>query len=276
MTSKDEIILNQSNFQDLLDCPRRFQLSNIDRLTWPAPPGEPQSKYEHLLEIGNQFHSLCHRYFTGLDADLLTGTISDPELTVLWKAFLPFGEKLSANRLYPEIVLTTSIDDFTVTAKYDLLLQEKSGRIIIYDWKTSPNLPRRELLAARAQTILYPYLLIEAGQRLFEIPDLSPADLSMCYFYPLSSSPEVIFPYSDDQHKENSEQIRTWIEQLESMIETDNFPLTGDTARCKLCVFRSICDRGVKAGDVSSIEEIDEEDLSSNHFDFGQIIEIDY
>ena len=89
--------LHQSNIQDLIECPRRFQLKTIDQISWPAAPGEPISDLEIMAETGNQFHALCHRFFTGIKPDLLSDSITNPVLMDLWKGFLPFAVWLPAH-----------------------------------------------------------------------------------------------------------------------------------------------------------------------------------
>lgn len=277
MQNKQEIILNQSSLQDLIECPRRFQLRTIDQLSWPASLGEPLSKYEHLIEIGNHFHTLCHRFFTGIDSDTLTESISDPDLLKLWKGFSPLGDELIKFRSYPEIVLATSVDEIKITAKFDLILREDDSSIRIYDWKTSANTPAKTILASRAQTILYPFLLVEAGKNLVDLPTISPSELSMIYFYPLSPEDEIVFNYSSSKHQENEKQIIQWINEIKKLSSIDGpYPLTENLSHCKSCVYRAICDRGISAADVNELEDIEQEDLSNSHFDLGQIIEIDY
>lgn len=277
MENKEHIQLSQSNIQDLIDCPRRFQLSTIDQISWPATPGEPISKIENLIETGNQFHALCNRFFTGIDPDLLAKDISNPELVALWNGFLPIGDDIQFQEGFPEVILTATIAGNKFTAKYDLVARDNQGRFTIYDWKTSTRPPSRATLENKAQSIIYPYLFVLAGPHLFRIPEISPSQVSMRYVYPLLPETDILFEYSENKHQEYSNKIKGWISYLNELVSTSPvFPLTETETICQSCRFRSICDRGNKPVDSSKIDEIDLEDLSGTHFDIGQISEINY
>ena len=60
-------------------------------------------------------------------------------------------------------------------------------------------------------------------------------------------------------------------------LEEDQFPLTDDERRCAFCVYRSLCDRGVKAGGIETLEnELEEEEAIELDLDFEQIAEIEF
>ena len=59
----------------------------------------------------------------------------------------------------------------------------------------------------------------------------------------------------------------------------DDFPLTSDERRCKFCVYRSLCNRGVAAGSLEDWPGLTEEapDLTlDTGLDFDQIAEIEF
>ena len=98
--NKTPLHLSQSNLQDFKECPRRFQLKVIDNISWPAAYLEPLSKLELATELGNKFHQLCQQYFSGIDSDYLTRTITNPKLREMWENFVPFAKDLRAENLY--------------------------------------------------------------------------------------------------------------------------------------------------------------------------------
>ena len=56
----------QSNLQDYLDCPRRFELRYILRQDWPALQTEPEMEQEQHMLRGHLFHQLVHQLLIGL------------------------------------------------------------------------------------------------------------------------------------------------------------------------------------------------------------------
>jgi len=269
--------LSQSNLQDYLDCPRRFQLKVIEGLSWPAAYSEPIEIFEKSTRIGNIFHLICQQFFSGVDPVLIENSLSDPVLQEMWDNFLPYGESLLQYHLYPEPLLSISFLEHKLIAKYDLIVEVNPKQYLIIDWKTTANKPPRSKLGKRLQTHLYPYIFSQAGNDLFLDNSISPAFIEMRYWYPLSSEHEEIFPYSDEKNAK----VKTDLEQILSKIitsisERTEFQLTDDKTSCQYCVFRSLCNRGSTAGSFEKYPPIEHEDLTYVQFDMNQVSEIDY
>ena len=276
-TAKTVLHLSQSNLQDFSDCPRRFELKVIDNISWPAAYLEPLSQLEQATEIGNQFHQLCHQFFTGIDHDSLSRSISNPDLKIMWENFSTFGKGLQDEDLFSEIILSTPFLGHHLIAKYDLVLKRNNGKFIIYDWKTSTQKPNRTLLSQRFQTFLYPYILVKTGNSIFKKEQPSPKNISMNYWYPMSSDPEELFPYSEALYSENTAQLTEIISKIDGYLNSGKiFPMTNDRKLCGKCVYRSLCERGIQAGKLDTFTEIEEEDLSGVHFDLDNISEIEF
>ena len=276
-TSKTVLHLSQSNLQDFSDCPRRFELKVIDNISWPAAYLEPLSQLEQATDLGNQFHQLCYQYFTGIDQDSLSRSISDPDLKIMWESFSAFAKGFQDEDRFPEIILSTPFLGHQLIAKFDLLLKTNNGKFIIYDWKTSTQKPNRTLLSQRFQTFLYPYILAKIGTSIFKKEQPAPKNISMNYWYPMSSDPEEIFPYSDTLYSENTAQLTDIIAEIDGYVDTEKiFPMTNDRKLCCKCVYRSLCERGIQAGKLDAFTEIDAEDLSGVHFDLDNISEIKF
>ena len=269
--------LSQSNLQDYLDCPRRFQLKVIEGLSWPAAYSEPIEIFEKSTRIGNIFHLICQQFFSGVDPVLIENSLSDPVLQEMWDNFLPYGESLLQYHLYPEPLLSISFLEHKLIAKYDLIVEVNPKQYLIIDWKTTANKPPRSKLGKRLQTHLYPYIFSQAGNDLFLDNSISPAFIEMRYWYPLSSEHEEIFPYSDEKNAK----VKTDLEQILSKIitsisERTEFQLTDDKTSCQYCVFRSLCNRGSTAGSFEKYPPIEHEDLTYVQFDMNKVSEIDY
>ncbi len=269
--------LNQSNLQDFLDCPRRFQLKVIDRLSLPAAYSEPIEIFEKSTQLGNRFHLICQQFFSGVDPVLLKNSISDPDLQALWDNFLPYGESLLQYHLYPESLLSISFLDHKLIAKYDLIVEINPEQYLIIDWKTAAKKSPRSKLDKRIQTHLYPFIFSQAGNDLFPNNTISPAFIEMHYWYPLDSDHQELFPYSGEKHakvKNDLEQILIKINN--SISERAEFQLTDDQTTCQYCVFRSLCNRGTTAGTFEKSQLIEYEDLTSVQFDIDKVGEIEY
>lgn len=269
--------LNQSNLQDYLDCPRRFQLKVIEGLSLPAAYSEPIEIYEKSTLLGNRFHLICQQFFSGIDPVLLENSFSDPDLQTMWDNFLPYGESLLQYRLYPEPLLSISFLNHKLIAKYDLIVELNPEQYLIIDWKTSAKKSPRSKLEKRLQTYLYSFIFSQAGNDLFPEISLTPAFIEMHYWYPLASEHEEVFPYSDDKNakaKNNLEQILSKINN--SISEGSEFQLTDDKTTCHYCVFRALCNRGTTAGPFGKSPSIEHEDLTNVQFDIDQVSEVEY
>ena len=66
------------------------------------------------------------------------------------------------------------------------------------------------------------------------------------------------------------------VKEIEALGEAD-FHRTADDARCKFCTYRSLCDRGISAGEIELGEVFDEPGSGEDfELDFDQIAEIEF
>src|SRR5210317_1925086 len=80
---------NQASLQDYVDCPKRFQLKYIQRVTWPAPKSEPAKVTEKYLLQGSIFHKLIQQYLIGISSKKLSQLVNtDERITLWWQNFL--------------------------------------------------------------------------------------------------------------------------------------------------------------------------------------------
>lgn len=269
--------LNQTSLQDFLDCPRRFELGFLEDTRWPAAHSSPLARYERLTEIGTQFHQLCQQFFIGIDPQLITSSIADPDLLSLWQSFYPYGETLLSYPYATEQILRIPFQEHYLLAKYDLIVQLSSSDYLIIDWKTSSKKPSRAVLGNRVQTYLYPFIFSQAGSDLFNADEIHPAMIKMLYWYPLAEAHEEFFPYSEAIHQETSTKLTGLFGQIESLLAaSEQFPLTEDHSHCEYCLFRSFCERAYLANQLQPEVDLDNEDLTNAHFDLDLINEIEF
>ncbi|HEX2621413.1 MAG TPA: PD-(D/E)XK nuclease family protein, partial [Phototrophicaceae bacterium] len=241
----DDFQFSQSSLQDYVDCRRRFELRYIQQLKYPAVEAEPVAEHERHMELGDEFHRLIHQHQSGVPEALLTATIHDEMLQKWWNRYLEYGLKGIDGQRYTEVTLSTSISQFRLIAKYDLLAIDPGRRLVIIDWKTSLNQPSSERMLRRLQTIVYRYVLAEAGQILNEGQAVAPEQIEMMYWFTEYPQHPVKIEYDSQEHREAGEYLRDLIEDIKGR---STFELTDDISHCKFCIYRSLCRRGREAG----------------------------
>lgn len=278
MTLPQNFQFSQSSLQDYVDCARRFELRYIEHRKWPAVEAEPIIEHERHMQQGAIFHHLIHQHQLGIPAEILTRSANEDPLNRWWAAYL--NDRLVASlpdQRYPETVLSGPLGKGRITAKYDLLAIQPGERAIIIDWKTSKHKPKRSQLAERLQTIIYRYLLAEAGADLNGGAPIPPEQIEMVYWFAEDPANPERFAYSTAQHNDTHERLASLTNEINAR---KDFDLTTDTHRCKFCTYRSLCDRGVKAGNLEDMTEstsIDEPgDMLDFDLDFDQIAEIEF
>lgn len=280
---------SQGSLQDYVDCHRRFQLRYMLRQAWPAVESEPVLESERFMQQGARFHRLVQQHLLGVPAERLAVFAQDEDLERWWNNYVqvknPSGvEKVKA--LYPEISLSAALGGFRLVAKYDLVVAGDDNRLVIVDWKTSHKRTKRKWLVARLQSRVYPYLMVRAGANLLAGKGathgeqsshlLKPEQVEMIYWFSeFPEQPEHI-TYDQSQYEHDEAFLNGLIAEIERRNE-DDFDLTPDVKRCAYCVYRSLCDRGVAAGDLGDLAEPPDETVGPEvTLDFDQIAEIEF
>jgi hypothetical protein len=166
-----------------------------------------------------------------------------------------------------------------LVAKYDLVIVSPDRRALIFDWKTARQRSPSARLARRLQTRVYPYLLVQAGADLNDGRPFEPGQVEMIYWFAdFPDRPERLV-YSPAQYAEDGGYLAGLLEHIAALSAGDGvFPLTEIEARCRFCVYRSLCDRGVAAGTLDEIafDEPEPDGAFEVELDFEQIAEIEY
>lgn len=268
---------SQSSLQDYVDCSYRFRMRYIKRQAWPAVEAEPPEAIELQMRSGEAFHRLIYRHLAGIPAEKLSLLAAKDPLRRWWTAYLQTGLHDLPPMRYPEITLAAQIAGKWLIAKYDLIAVEPGKCAVIVDWKTSRR-PQRARLAQSMQTIVYRYILPVAGAHLNNSAPLRPEQIEMRYWFAEApDQPEKLF-YDSAQHQLDGDTLSALIQ---SIVESkpDDFLRTDDIAHCRFCVYRSLCARGVSAGDfaahiASDMNEREGEWDTAINFD--QIAEIEF
>ena len=258
MLLPEYFVFTQQNLQDYVDCQYRFYLRNIHKLEWPAIESEPIRELEELMLLGTRFHLLCQQYFSGIPVEVLNSQIMHPELEQWWKNILLLGLQPNPKTSLVEKLISIPFAGFRLTAKFDLLLCQSSEKVFIYDWKTSQHQPKRQTLLERMQSKVYP--LVTANTNVKN--SCSASSLSMIYWYPAFPNSPISFAYSESQYKADQTQLEMLVAEIAGKTE-DEFKKTDKDKVCTYCRFRSLCNRGIAAGIVDSLDEIP---ISDNPF----------
>jgi len=272
MQLPDGFRYSQACLQDYVDCRRRFYLRYILKLAWPAIETEPSLLHEEHLRQGLQFHQMVYQHRIGIPEDVL-GKIAEtqPDLQRWWDNYKLHVEDDVPPGGIPELQLSAPAGAARLVAKYDLLVRDDSGRFLIVDWKTSRNSPRRDWVRDRLQTRVYRYLLVRAGLDLHGVDQIDPSDIEMRYWFAEYPEETLRFAYDAVQYDQDVEYLERIMEEIERLAE-DDFQRTSNEKRCQYCRYRSLCERGVEAGE--GLEEalfFDDLDLETLALDFDQI-----
>jgi CRISPR/Cas system-associated exonuclease Cas4 (RecB family) len=288
MSLPDDFQFSQASLQDYVDCRRRFRLRHLLELAWPAIQAEPAEEQEVHGRQGELFHRLVQQHQRGIPPECLASIAlaadaaqGDSRLSLWWDNYLRAAPPDLPPHRHAEVTLSVPVAGQRLVAKYDLIATDPGRRAVIVDWKTSRSRPGRPWLAARLQTRVYRYVLVEAGTALNGGRSWPPDQVEMIYWFANDSERPERMAYSEREYGADGEYLAALISEIVQAREED-FPLTEDSRRCRLCAYRSLCDRGVEAGqvDADGAEEavgIDEAPSDwGSEFDFEQVAEIAY
>ena len=267
-----DFAFTQGSLGDYADCARRFELRYIQRLRYPALEVKQWLEYEARIRRGNHFHTLVQQHLHGVPAKLLARSLADDaDLARWWDSYLRQGLRDLPPQRHAEITLQASLGGQRLVAKYDLLALEPGGGAVIVDWKTGQRIPSQHTLRGQMQTVVYRYVLAQAGAHLYD-GAIPPERMRMDYVYVAREGQRVSLDYSAAQMAEDEARLRDMIGAIK---QASDFPLTEDERRCKFCTYRAFCGRG-EAGDLRDFLEDDDTTEDDIDLDFDQIAEIEF
>ena len=267
---------SQSSLQSYVNCPRRFWLAYVQQLPWPAIEAAPVQDHEHLMRLGATFHRLVERAEIGMDPAVLASGLDYPLdqwfdayqhqrpmdlpsqfLEVEYILSIPFG----LNSTEAETGATEE-EHYRLAAKYDLVAAEEGGRVVIMDWKTNRRRSDPQSLKQRLQTVVYPYVMVEASEHLPWGP-VQPEQVEMRYWFVNEPGQPVIFRYDSRQHAANHARLQQLLAEILAGEKEADFPKVADTEinrkrYCNYCAYRSKCNRGLMAGELDELDDVEE------------------
>jgi len=266
--------LSQSSLQDYHDCPRRFELRYLQRLSYPAIETEPALENEKHQQEGEYFHRLVQQHLIGIPAEQIAKLANTENLQRWWENYIT-AKDLSGLKdltgLYVETTLSAPLGKFRLVAKYDLIAIGKD-QVTIYDWKTYRKRPKNEWLHIRWQTRVYRALLVQAGAHLNGNKPFIPEQIEMIYWFADFPAEPARFIYKADQYKRDWDALIKLADEITSASRFA-FPKTDEVSKCSYCPYRSYCNRGIRAGDTADAElETEAEELFDINFEqIGEI-----
>jgi hypothetical protein len=276
------IRFSATSLQEYIECPRRFQLRYVLDAPWPALATAAPSDQEEHLRLGHRLHHLIHQHFLGLavESSPMPGESLLPQW---WEAFLSFAAEWRGWYVAPEVALTIPIAGQRLAVRYDALAwpaqtgEDATPTCVILEWKTYSHPPQRDRLLSRMQSRVYPWALLAAGWAPpgCEI-SIPPDGVEMHYW--LAGSPARVerFVYSGSALRTDGAYLETLIAGIAQRVETTSPKARGTTAAtsaqaaepwelterrqlCEVCVYRSLCGRGARAGSVGDLLENDDD-----------------
>jgi PD-(D/E)XK nuclease superfamily len=258
--------LSQGHLQILETCPRKFQSVFLDTLTLPQPSLGSENQ-----ALGKQFHQLMQQRELGLEIQPLLD--DSPQLQRWFQQFQDSPPPLITGEFrQSEYPCTLALEGFTLTAVFDLLIQD-GDRAQIADWKTYRRPLRAQLIEQHWQTRLYLFMATE-------VLGYAPDCISMVYWFaeptPEDRNPTqnwLSIPYSESMHQQTQQTLQKQLASLHRWMQDfttshQNFPQVPLNAqkcwsKTQCCPFVAHCHRTPDRTHADLIELEDLTDLAA-------------
>ena len=233
-TQLSKLYLSQSALNTFNACPVGFKRKYLEGISWNLS-SSINSKEDESRELGRLFHVIAERYFNGIPTGIEEGVGDMYHWFEALKRFIPRENGLE---YYPEYELRLNRGNVKLQAKYDLILRENDKQYTIFDWKTEAKPLSANKAAISLQTVLYRYLLVEAGSRVFQ-EQILPQNVKMIYWQPTRQSTPVVLPYSEDQFIQDGWLLTNLVNKVLSYDFEKAKEIESD--QCGRCQFRILC-----------------------------------
>lgn len=270
-------VFSQSSLQDYQDCARRFQLRYLQRRRWPAPETADALEYEHYMQQGYAFHRLMRQLQSGVAAEALGAAVaSDPDLARWWANYLASPPRdLPQDVCEAEVMLSASLAENRLEARYDLLVGRPGERWVIVDWKTSRHRVSRSWLQQRLQTRIYPLVLVSAGTQLNGGEPIVAEQVEMLYWFAEFPAQAERFVYTAGALAADSALLEGMIQEINERAE-DEFAKTENRRQCRYCVYRSLCWDDIEAGLLAEMDDVEGIETDLEEIDLEAIAPIPF
>ena len=276
MSLNADFAFTKGSLGDFAACARRFELRYIKRMRFPALEVQEPLQFERRMRQGARFHKLVQQHLLGVPAEALSASLADDEeLTGWWSNYLAHGLTGLPQARHSEITLQEPLAGRRLIATYDLLALAPGGSAVIVDWKTGAYVPSQSVLRGRMQTVVYRYVLAQAGAHLYAGERIPPERIRMDYVYVARGGERISLDYSMAQMQEDEALLSQMIAAID---DADVFPLTDDPRRCRFCNYRALCDRG-EAGQLADVDLDEAEEEAADEIltlDMDQIAEMEF
>ena len=254
MPLAEDFRFSAKNLQDYADCPRRFELKYILKQSWPAEVSQPVQEVEEKMEKGRLFHKLVNQFLSGVSGDMIVDSLGDSQTIVWFERFLEFFEESGILPFASELRTITSLAGYRLVAVFDLIGINAEKKPVIIDWKTSIQPPRESFYQGKIQTGLYPLIAAKSLENIFRDVNFEKYPVTMQYWFPEFPEKTIRFVKNLDEIESDRERISGLIKEIEETPE-GNFLKTDHLKRCDYCEFRSLCRRGILAGNILQQDE---------------------
>ena len=174
---------SQSSLTAFERCRRQFLLRYVERLAWPAPLTDQLDEWEAAAGRGRAFHQFVLQESLGMDVEDAVQRSHDPLLAAWWRNWREQPPVVPTGAVFGETMLSVPLAGRRLVAKFDRVVLADDGRAWIFDWKTGRKKPEQAVYAQSWQTLVYRFVLVEAGTVLNEGRALAPDDVVLVYWH---------------------------------------------------------------------------------------------
>ncbi|MCE2446887.1 MAG: PD-(D/E)XK nuclease family protein [Candidatus Latescibacteria bacterium] len=238
---------SQSSLTAFARCRRQFLL--------PAPLTDQLDEWEAAADRGRAFHQLVLQESLGMDVEDAVQRSRDPLLAAWWRNWREQPPVVPEGAVFGETMLSVPLAGRRLVAKFDRVVLADDGRAWIFDWKTGRKKPEQAAYVQSWQTLVYRFVLVEAGAVLNDGRALAPDDVVLVYWH--AQYPQVLQPitYSAAEHERTGALLSEAIATIEALPDADAYAKTDDESECQRCQFHTYCNRPAARGDDWDIDE---------------------
>ena len=246
---------SQSSLTAFERCRRQFLLRYVERLAWPAPLTDQLGEWEAAADRGRAFHQFALQESLGMDVEDAVQRSCDPLLAAWWRNWREQPPVVPEGAVFGETMLSVPLAGRRLVAKFDRVVLTDAGRAWIFDWKTGRKKPEQAAYAQSWQTLVYRFVLVEAGAVLNGGRALAPDDVTLVYWH--AQYPQDLQPitYSAAEHERARALLSEAIAAIEALPDADAYAKTDDESECQRCAFHTYCNRPAARSDDWDIDE---------------------